>query len=167
MTEPESPLLVGAQFLGLENDIKFQRQVKTDPYLQAAVTALGQVLLREEVPEVEVTTSTGAPVHVEAPERPLERRRSGAKNVSDPKYQEAFISEARHSMGQPTLGDCQALIGQKVTVTFNAEHPSGMRGITGYLTNVVQPSHGPAYVMLDNDTKLMYPLNSIQSIEAR
>jgi hypothetical protein len=68
-------------------------------------------------------------------------------------------------MGQPTLEECHALIGQKVTLVFNAERPSGMTGVTGYLTNVMQPSHGPAYVMLDNDTKMMYPLNSLQEIK--
>jgi len=37
----------------------------------------------EEVPDVEVTYDR-SPVPVDVPERPLERRRSGAKNVSAP-----------------------------------------------------------------------------------
>lgn len=159
-----NPLLIGAQFLGLENDTKFQRQVLTDPYLQAAVTALGQTL--ERIPEVEVTASARSLMHVEAAERHPAARRSAAKNVSAPHLQNAFIDEARHSMGQPTLDDAQALIGRKVKLVFNAERPSGMTGATGMLTDVVQPAVGPAYVMLDNDTNLMFPLNSLQSIEA-
>jgi hypothetical protein len=163
MTEPESPLLVAARCLGLENDAQFWQQVHVNPYLQAAVTALGQTLLRElekGVPEVEVT-STRSPVPVESLERHPTARRSGAKNVSDPKYQEAFISEARHSMGQPSLEEASALVGRKVTVVFNDDTPS----VRGILSTVMQPSHGPAYVMLDNDTKMMYPLNSIQEIK--
>jgi uncharacterized protein (DUF1778 family) len=157
----DNPLLVGAQFLGLDNDAKFQQQVLTDPYLQAAVTALGQVL--ERAPEVEVTSThvTHADV-MEALGKPLERRRSGAKNVSDPHLQNAFISEARHSMGQPSLEIASALVGQEVTLTFNVD----WEPVTGILSTVMQPSHGPAYVMLDNDTKPMYPLNSIQEIKS-
>jgi hypothetical protein len=157
----EKPILVGARFLKLDTDAEFWRQTHTNPYLQAAVTALGHVLIREEVPDVEVT-SRGSSELVSALESPVERRRSGAKNVSSQHLQNAFIDEARHSMGQPSLEMAQALIGQRVTLTFNVDREP----ITGYLTNVTQPSHGPAYVMLDNDTKLMYPLNSIQEIKA-
>jgi hypothetical protein len=160
----EKPILVGARFLKLDTDAEFWSQIHTNPYLQAAVTALGHVLIREEVPDVEVT-SRGSSELVSSPERPVEARRSGAKNVSSQHLQDAFISEARHSMGQPSLEVCQALVGQKVTLVFNAERPSGMTGATGILTDVVQPSIGPAYVMLDNDTNLMFPLNSIQEIK--
>jgi hypothetical protein len=152
------PIVVGARSLGLDNDPQFWQEVNTSPYLQAAVTALGQHL--ERVPEVEVTADVRSLMHVEAAERPPAARRSAAKNVSSPHLQNAFIDEARHSMGQPSLEDCHRLLDAFVEIDFNDDKPS----VRGVVTLVTQPSVGPAYVMLDNDTKLMYPLNSIQAI---
>jgi len=114
-----------------------------------------------EATEVEVTYDRSL-VHVEASERPPEARRSGAKNVSDPIYQNAFISEARAVMGQPGVEQAKALLGQEVTLVFNVDwHPA-----TGILTEVVDhPATGGApYLLLDNYRERAYPLNSIQEI---
>jgi hypothetical protein len=114
----------------------------------------------DPVPEVEVTSSR-SPVHVEAAERPLTARRSGAKNVSAPHLQNAFIGEARASMGQPTVEDAQALLGRKVTLIFNVDWEPA----TGMLTEVVtHPAAGGAHLLLDNYRERTYPLNSIQEI---
>jgi hypothetical protein len=143
--------------------LDLSRQIQTDQarirHAAEEIEELIGTMADDEVPEVEVTSSRSL-VHVAAPERPSERRRSGAKNVSDPHLQNAFISEARASMGQPSLEDCWALVDCFVEIDFNDDQPS----VRGILTLVTQPSHGPAYVMLDNDTTLMYPLNSIQAI---
>ena len=126
------------------------------------------------VPEVEVTesalrnaygdvgaTSTMSPVHVDAPERPLERRRSGAKNVSAPEYQKAFIEESRAVMGQPSVEDAEALVGKYVKLTFNIDwHP-----VEGVLTQVNQQEPQPPYLLLDNYRERRYPLYTIQSIQ--
>jgi hypothetical protein len=116
----------------------------------------------DEVPEVEVTYDR-SPIHVVASERPPEARRSGAKNLSDPIYQNAFISEARASMGQPSIEDAKALLGQEVTLTFNVD----WRPATGRLTDVVDhPATGGApYLILDDYRERAYPLNAIQNIE--
>ena len=121
----------------------------------------------EEVPDVEVTydepqpTLAGSLVHVEAPERPLERRRSGAKNVSAPEYQNAFISEARASMGQPSRQDAEALIGHVVKLTFNVDWSP----VTGVLTHVKDQHGGSPYLLLDDYRERAYPLNAIQRVE--
>jgi hypothetical protein len=125
----------------------------------------------EDVPEVEVTSSQfraahedageRSPVHVEAAEMPVAARRSGAKNVSAPEYQTAFISEARASMGQPSVQDAEALLGYVVTLTFNVDKAP----VHGMLTSIIQhPASAPAYLVLDDNTALMYPLNSVQEI---
>jgi hypothetical protein len=122
----------------------------------------------EEVPEVEVTTGKGSLLHVDVPERPVEARRSGAKNISAPEYQSAFISEARRSMGQPSKDDCEHLVGQSVTLVFNAEMSGGVRQAQGVLTDIIHHPASPAdaaYLMLDDDPKLMYPLNAVQTIK--
>lgn len=131
----------------------------------------------EEVPEVEVTESAfraahedageRSPLPVEAPEAPLAARRSAAKNVSAPEYQNAFISEARHSMGQPTREDAEALLGRYVVLTFNAEMRGGITQARGHLTSVIDhPASGgySPYLILDDDKKLTYPLIAVQSI---
>lgn len=120
----------------------------------------------EEVPEVEVTddrTQDRSLVHVEAPESPLPARRSGAKNVSDPKYQAAFVDEARHSMGQPSKADAEACLGKFVVIEFNDDKPA----VRGILTQIIDhPASGlySPYLMLDDDKKFSFALNSIQSI---
>jgi hypothetical protein len=137
----------------------------------------------EDVPEVEVTESAfraahedageRSPLPVESPQTPVAARRSGAKNVSAPEYQNAFISEARHSMGQPDVQDAEALLGYVVVLIFNAETPrQGSTGpltqARGVLTRVMDhPSGGPTnsvYLMLDDDKDAVYPLNSVQEI---
>jgi hypothetical protein len=157
--EKSSPVLVAARSLGLENDPQFWQEVATNTYLHAAVTALGQHL--ERVPDVEVT-STRSPVHVETTERPPQARRSGAKNLSDPIYQNAFISEARSSLGQPSAADAHNLIGARVTLVFIAKPP-----VTGILTRVVNhPTSAPTYLVLDDREEIRYSLNSIQEIKS-
>jgi len=141
----------------------------------AAIGKLASVLVSQkrgdipDVPDVEVTydepqsTLAGSLVHVEAPERPPERRRSGAKNVSAPEYQTAFISEARRSMGQPGVKDAEALLGRSVTLIFNYEHQNEM----GVLTRVVgHPAGGRDYVVLDEGQGRVFALDTIQEIRA-
>jgi len=128
-----------------------------DPVMMRAFHAYVKVE-EEEVPEVEVTSSRSL-VHVEAPESPLERRRSGAKNLSDPIYQNAFISEARASMGQPSVQSAQALLGKYVQLTFNVD----WRPAKGVLTDVVEDK--TPYLFLDNYHERQYPLYAIQTIE--
>jgi hypothetical protein len=129
-----------------------------------AIGSLAAVLVSqkrgEPVPQVEVTSSR-SPVHVEIPGRPPAARRSGAKNVSDPMYQNAFIGAARAAMGQPSVQDAQALVGYTVTLSFNVDwHPA-----TGVLTEVMDhPAAGAPYLILDNYRERIYPLNSIQEI---
>lgn len=113
----------------------------------------------EEVDEVEVTYDR-SPLPVEAPERPVERRRSGAKNVSDPIYQNAFIEESRAAMGQPSKQDAEALLGHTVTLSFNVD----WKPVTGVLTDVVDHPAGAPYLLLDNYRERSYPLNAIQQI---
>jgi len=115
---------------------------------------------QEDVPDVEVTYE-GSPLPVEAPERPPEARRSGAKNVSAPEYQNAFISEARRSMGQPSYEDAVALLGKFVKLTFNIDWRPAM----GVLTQVNQQEPEPSYLLLDNYLERRYPLNAIQEIK--
>jgi hypothetical protein len=111
------------------------------------------------VPEVEVTRTDLALVPQESP---LVVRRSGAKNVSAPEYQTAFISEARHAMGQPTVEDVKALMGKEVVLTFNVD----WRPAQGKLTDVVtHPSAGTVNLILDNYRERVYPLNAIQEIK--
>lgn len=113
----------------------------------------------EEAPEVEVTYDR-SPLPVEVPETLLERRRSGAKNVSAPEYQNAFISEARASMGQPSRQDAEALLGYTVTLSFNVDWPP----VTGVLTDVTGHPAGAPQLILDNYRERVYPLNAIQQI---
>ena len=114
----------------------------------------------QEVDEVEVTYDTSM-VHVASPESPLGARRSGAKNLSDPIYQNAFISEARASMGQPGIEDARALLGKYVKLTFNVD----WQPAKGVLTDVVVKDSAPPYLLLDNYRERAYPLNAIQAIE--
>jgi hypothetical protein len=109
----------------------------------------------EEVEEVEVTTKEAT---VAVP--PKLMRRSGAKNVSSPHLQAAFIDEARFSMGQPSRNNVQALVGKRVRLVFNDDHPP----MTGVLTDLIHHPTKPL-VVLDDDDRLIYPLNSIQAIE--
>jgi hypothetical protein len=161
MSETPTPLLVGAQFLGLADDAKFQRQVLTDPYLQAAVYALGKVVIMGEVPEVEVTSSSSL-MHAASPERPPERRRSGAKNVSDPHLQNVFISEARRSTGQPDVETVREFLGREVRLVFNVDWPPKL----GTLTQIIDlPTAAPVYLVMDDDDSIRYPLYAVQSIE--
>lgn len=129
-----------------------------------AVTKDGRLysLPDEEVPEVEVTSSLSTGL-VPLPERGLERRRSGATNVSAPHLQSAFIDEARVSMGQPSNRDCMSLLGKQVRIIFNVDKAP----IVGELTRVINhPANSPTYLIIDHEEHLLYPLNSIQSIEA-
>jgi|SRR5215469_438494 len=139
----------------------------------AAVGKLASVLVSQkrgdiqDVPEVEVTydepqsTLAGSLLHVDPSERPPEGRRSGAKNVSEPRYQNAFISEARRSMGQPGVKDAEALLGRTVTLVFNYEHQDE----TGLLTRVLgHPAGGRDYVILDEDKGRQFALDTIQEI---
>ena len=115
----------------------------------------------EDVPEVEVTTDKPVPISVVGGTTPV--RRSGAKNVSSPHLQAAFIDEARHAMGQPTVEDAQALMGKQVKIVFNVDWTPA----TGKLTDVVtHPSAGSGpYLILDDYRERIYPLNAIQSID--
>jgi hypothetical protein len=130
-----------------------------------AIGTLAAVLVSQKrgepldpVPEVEVTYDR-SPVPVDALERHPAARRSGAKNVSAPEYQNAFISEARRSMGQPTKQDAEALLGERVTLVFNVD----WRDATGVLTEVKETAT-TTYLYLDNYRERTYPLNSIQEI---
>ena len=144
----------------------------------SAISRLAGVLVNQKrgdipVPEVEVTESSlrnaygdvgstyeRSSLPVVSPERPPEGRRSGAKNVSDQRYQTAFISEARASMGQPSYEDALSLLGQYVKLTFNVD----WRPAKGVLTDVVENA-GKTHLLLDNYRERVYPLNAIQSIE--
>lgn len=116
---------------------------------------LCQRALDADVPEVEVTTDlepVGVPV--------VQLRRSGAKNLSSPQLQAAFIDEARHAMGQPSERDVQRLVGRRVALTFNDDTP----GVIGVLTRIVR--HPTAiYLVLDDKPDQLVPLNAIQGVE--
>ena len=115
----------------------------------------------DDVPEVEVTSDRSHNLVV-PPQSPPAARRSGAKNISDPHLQEAFISEARTSMGQPTEEDCRELLDRTVTLTLNAS----VAPVTGVLTRVIHhPSSGVVYLVLDDNGDEMYTLNSVQAIK--
>ena len=128
--------------------------------LVASIKLLAERLLQVtdgEVPEVEVTSNLPVPTNV----APLQRR-SGAKNVSSAHLQNAFISEARTAMGQPDEEEAVRAVGRVVKITFNVDKPP----VSGKLTRVINhPSSAPTYVILDDDDNVLYPLNSIQSIE--
>lgn len=115
--------------------------------------------ITDAVPEVEVTSSRS----LSLVERPPERRRSAAKNQSAPHLQTAFMDEARASMGQPSAYAAMELLDKRVRLTFNVDKPP----VEGVLTSVINhPSNAPAYLVLDNNSHLMYPLNSVQAIES-
>jgi hypothetical protein len=119
----------------------------------------------EDAPEVEVTDTRSQAVPVgsmvpEVQERPPAVRRSGAKNVSAPEYQTAFISEARRHMGQPLKEDALALLGQRVELIFNVNWLPAK----GVLTMVCDED--PPYLLLDNYHERRYPLYAIQEIRA-
>jgi hypothetical protein len=139
------------------------RNALLDAYEEALDLAvyLKQALIEQDVPEVEVTTDKPVPISVVGDTTPV--RRSGARNVSSPHLQAAFIDEARHAMGAPTVNDAQALVGQEVRLVFNVDWVAA----TGKLTNVVNhPSAGSGpFLILDDYRERIYPLNSIQSIE--
>jgi hypothetical protein len=140
----------------------FVRFVRANPSLAEDDEVMERVLEAyhhtvEEVPEVQVTYA-GSSEHVVASERPLEGRRSGAKNVAAPEYQDAFISEARASMGQPSVEAAERLLGQRVTLVFNDDRTP----VTGILTQVV--NHLAAYLVLDDNKGQTYPLNGVQEI---
>lgn len=116
-------------------------------------------IARANAPEVEVTHS-GSSKRVEAQERPVPAHRSGAKNVAAPHLQNAFIGEARASMGQPTKAQAEDLVGQMVVLHFNVDWSPA----TGKLTEVIDAAGGP-YLLLDDYRERAYPLNAIQSIE--
>jgi hypothetical protein len=148
------------------DSLRYWADILDDPAIDgdlAVIAGLRRVadeLESKLVPEVEVTYDRSL-VHVEAPERPLEARRSGAKNLSDPLYQNAFISEARRSMGQPSVEDAQALLGETVTLIFNVD----WRPATGKLTDVTtHPAGGGPSLILDGYRERIYPLNAIQEI---
>jgi len=161
MADQKEALALFVRFVRLNPDI-----APDDPVIERTWRAYQNTV--EEVPDVEVTydepqpTLAGSLVHVEAPERPLERRRSGAKNVSAPEYQNAFISEARASMGQPSRQDAEALIGHVVKLTFNVDWSP----VEGVLTHVKDQHGGSPYLLLDDYRERAYPLNAIQRIEA-
>jgi len=135
-----------------------------------AIGALASALVtvkrgEPNVPDVEVTydepqpTLAGSLMPVDALERHPAARRSGAKNISDRKYQDAFISEARSSMGQPTRGQAEALVGERVTLVFNVD----WHDATGVLSDIKETA-GATYLILDGYRERLYPLNSIQEI---
>lgn len=129
------------------------------------------------VPEVEVTesslrnaygdvgqpvpTSQGSSSLVAASENPLNRRRSPAKNRSEPRYQKAFIEEARANMGHPSREQVEALIGHYVKLTFNVD----WQPAKGVLTHVKDQHGGSPYLLLDDYRERAYPLYTIERIE--
>jgi hypothetical protein len=81
--------------------------------------------------------------------------------VVQPAYQTLFIDEARTALGQPGLNVAERLLDHQVTLIFNVDQPAK----TGVLTRIIShPTVGPAYLVLDNDDDILYPLNSIQDI---
>lgn len=106
--------------------------------------------------EVEVTSD----LEIAVSQGLQQMRRSGAKNVSSPHLQNAFIDEARFAMGQPSQSTVSALVTKRVRLVFNVDKAP----VTGTLTAVVNHPTS-TYLVLDDDQNLMYPLNSIQSIE--
>jgi hypothetical protein len=141
----------------------FVRFVRANPGLAEDDEVMERVLEAyhhtvEEVPEVEVSASSRSSMHVESSVMPPEGRRSGAKNVAAPEYQDAFISEARASMGQPSVEAAERLLGQRVTLVFNDDRAP----VTGILTQVV--NHLAAYLVLDDNKGQTYPLNGVQEI---
>jgi len=86
-----------------------------------------------------------------------------ATNMAPPHLQAEFVNAARAAMGQPDLGEVSLYLGQLVKLTFNGDREP----VTGVLTRIVShPSRIDApYLILDDDNKVHYSLNSIQSIE--
>jgi hypothetical protein len=131
-----------------------------------AMAELAAVLVErkrgEPVPDVEVTTSQGSSRSsslVAATVRPPEGRRGPAKNRSEPRYQKAFIEEARGHMGAPDVASAQRYLGKYVKLTFNVDwHPA-----KGVLTGISDDD--PPYLLLDDYHERRYPLYTIQSIE--
>ena len=134
----------------------------------------------EEVSEVEVTESAfhaahedageRSPMHAEAPQTPVAARRSGAKNISAPEYQTAFVDEARRSMGQPSMQDAEALVDQAVIIEFNDDTPP----VQGLLLSIVAHPTQRTYQLVVKITAdpeppgpMFYALNSVQSISAK
>jgi hypothetical protein len=107
---------------------------------------------------LELTSPTLALVTQEAPQR-----RPEVKNIASPHLQAAFVDEARVAMGAPSKADAEACMGRYVEIVFNTDEPA----VRGHLTRVIDhPSNGGGvYVMLDEDKKMTYPLNAIQSIK--
>ena len=160
----ESRKALGTKRYGTPLQAHNGRNALLDAYEEALDLAvyLKQALIeQDDVPEVEVTTDKPVPIS-EVPVSPMQRR-SGAKNVSSPHLQAAFIDEARHAMGQPTVEDAQALVGKQIKIVFNVDWTPA----TGELTEVVtHPSAGSGpYLILDGYRERIYPLNSIQSID--
>jgi len=134
-----------------------------------AIANLASVLVSskrgEPVPTVEVT-QTMSPVPVGSPERPLDRRRSAAKNISDPVYQSAFISEARASRREPDVETAREFLGRYVRLEFNVDWHPAKGVLTDVITddlvggNLKQP-----YLLLDNYRERIYPLNAVTSIQ--
>lgn len=91
----------------------------------------------------------------------VQRRRSGASNVAPAHLQKEFINAARAAMGQPSEKDVTVLLGERVTIVFNGDREP----VSGVLTGIISHPAG-IHLALDNDEKVRYPLNAIQSIEA-
>lgn len=64
-------------------------------------------------------------------------------------------------MGQPTEEDARDLVGYQVTMIFNVDLPPK----SGVLTEVITHPAAPAYLVLDNNHDVRYPLNSIQELQ--
>jgi hypothetical protein len=98
-------------------------------------------------------------VAAEAPQR-----RPEVQNMASPHLQSAFIEGARQALGAPSKADAEACLGRYVEIIFNTDNPT----VRGHLTKIIDhPAQGAGvYVMLDEDKKLTYSLNSIQSIKA-
>lgn len=86
-----------------------------------------------------------------------------ATNMAPPHLQAEFIKAARAAMGQPDEYEAMSYLGQRVKLVFNADREP----VSGTLTRIVShPSSTDApYLILDNDNKVRYALNAIQSIE--
>lgn len=122
----------------------------------------------QDVPEVEVTdTHDRSSMHVEATQTPVAGRRSAAKNISAPEYQTAFVDEARHSMGQPSKADAEALVDQMVIIEFN-DDTSPVQGLLQAVTGHPTQRTYLLVVKVVADPpppgSMFYPLNSVQSI---
>lgn len=144
--------------LRLEHDVASHDLRSSVDWIRAALVS--ETAVQDAEVEVDYADDFEDPFYAGVEVFNKARRRSGAKNISEPKYQQAFANEARAAMGQPNKERAESLLGRRVRLLFNVDWPA----VEGELTDVNdEGSSSSIYLILDR--KRNFPLNAVQDIQ--